>query len=114
MVQLILLALLTVLSLGAGASIAAAERQRLPVACEHDRGLAAIGMSEIAGRPRSPRAGTAEDKCAAYRQQFLTLVRARAVVAGCKSGPEREASIVRLDGTIEELNGAIAETCASE
>jgi hypothetical protein len=57
------------------------------------------------------RAGEME-KCTAYREQFLLAVKARAVYANCKTGPDREADVGRLDGTIEDINGAIAESCS--
>jgi hypothetical protein len=39
-------------------------------------------------------------------------LKARAVFAGCKTGPDRDNDIGRLDGTIEDINGAIAESCS--
>jgi hypothetical protein len=54
---------------------------------------------------------TGEERCAAYRQHFLVVVKARNVFATCKTGPDREQDIGRLDGTIEDINGGIAEAC---
>jgi hypothetical protein len=55
-----------------------------------------------------------DEKCAAYRQQFLLVVKARAVFASCKTGPDRDTDIGRLDGTIEDINGGIAESCSAQ
>lgn len=49
--------------------------------------------------------------CAVYRNHFMTAVRARAVVSACKTGPEREQAVTRFDGTVEDINGAIAQSC---
>ncbi|MGD9542415.1 MAG: hypothetical protein AB7O60_16860 [Variibacter sp.] len=49
--------------------------------------------------------------CTAYRTQFLETVRARAVVAACRTGKDREQEIGRLDGRVDDINGAIAQAC---
>jgi hypothetical protein len=65
----------------------------------------------VMGRLNNNAIAAGDEKCAKSRQQFLTLVRARAILAVCQSGPARDASIVRLDGNIDQVNGAIAESC---
>jgi hypothetical protein len=81
-------------------------------ACKRDLLTASAGVTEAAARLKGLARAAGEEKCAAYRQQFLTAVRARAVFANCKTGPDREADVGRLDGTIEDINGAIAASCS--
>jgi hypothetical protein len=49
--------------------------------------------------------------CTTYRTQFLETVRARAVVAACRTGKDRDQEIGRLDGRVDDINGAIAQAC---
>ncbi len=51
------------------------------------------------------------DACSATRLYFMELVKARAVTAVCKSGPDRERALGRLDADVERINGAIATNC---
>lgn len=72
-------------------------------------------LATLSQRPGAPPqlkpAAPAEASCASYRTQFLEAVRARAVVAACRTGKERDAEVGRLDGRVEDINGAIAQTC---
>lgn len=81
-------------------------------ACKRDLTTASAGVSETLTRLKGLRKAQGETRCAAYRAQFLAMVKARAVFASCKTGSDRDAEVDRLDGTIEDLNGAIAESCA--
>jgi hypothetical protein len=81
-------------------------------ACKRDLTSASAGVSETKARLKGLAKTRAEEKCAAYRAQFLVVVKARAVVANCKTGSDRDEEVGRLDGTIEDLNGGIAESCA--
>jgi len=81
-------------------------------ACRRDLTAIPAGLTETTARQKGLAKTRSDEKCAAYRQQFLVAVRARAVVANCKTGPDRDAEVDRLDGTIEDINGAIAESCA--
>jgi len=81
-------------------------------ACKRDLSAASAGVSASKARLKGLTKGRAEEKCAAYRAQFLVIVKARAVVASCKTGSDRNEEVDLLDGTIEDLNGAIAENCA--
>ena len=53
------------------------------------------------------------EACAATRLYFLEVVKARAATALCKSGPERERELGRLDADVETINNAIAARCSS-
>lgn len=50
--------------------------------------------------------------CTATKLYFLEVVKARAVTALCKSGPERERELGRLDADVESINSAIAASCS--
>ena len=50
--------------------------------------------------------------CTATRLYFLEVVKARAVTALCKSGPERERELGRFDADVEHINEAIAARCS--
>jgi hypothetical protein len=81
-------------------------------ACKRDLLSASAGVSETKSRLKGLAKTRVQEKCAAYRAQFLVVVKARAVFASCKTGQDRDEEIVRLDGTIDDLNGGIAESCA--
>jgi hypothetical protein len=51
------------------------------------------------------------DICTATRLYFLEVVKARAVTALCKNGPERERELGRFDADVEHINDAIAARC---
>jgi hypothetical protein len=80
-------------------------------ACKRDLTTASAGVSDAMARMKGLTKAAGEDKCAAYRQHFLIVVKARAVIANCKTGPDRDADVGRLDGTIEDINGVIAASC---
>src|SRR5262245_53295431 len=80
-------------------------------ACKRDLVAASAGMSESSARLKGGAKAREQDKCIAYRQQFLAAVKARAIFASCKTGSDRDTEVDRLDDTIENLNGAIAESC---
>ena len=80
--------------------------------CKRDLLAASAGVSESTARLKIVVKARGTGKCAAYREQFLATVKARAVSATCMTGSDRDSEIGRLDGTIEDLNGAIAESCA--
>ena len=80
-------------------------------ACKRDLHLASAGVTEAMSRLKGLAKIAGEERCAAYRQHFLAVVKARNVFATCKTGPDRDQDVVRLDGTIEDINGGIAESC---
>jgi hypothetical protein len=50
-------------------------------------------------------------KCMATQLYFLELVKERAMIASCKSGPERERDLRRFDADVARINDAIAARC---
>ena len=79
-----------------------------------DRTLANASASVTAMQARVKSLGTANasDTCTATRFYFLEVVKARAVTALCKSGPERERELGRFDADVEHINEAIAARCS--
>ena len=51
------------------------------------------------------------EACTAARLYFLEVVKARAITAACKNGPERERELGRLDADVETINSTIAARC---
>jgi hypothetical protein len=49
--------------------------------------------------------------CKATQLYFFQVVKARAVTALCKSGPERKRDLRRLDADVAHINDAIAAHC---
>ena len=83
-------------------------------ACKRDLDRASVGVTEAMARLKVLPKVCSEERCAAYRQHFLVVVKARNVVATCKTGPDRDQDVGRLDGTIEDINGGIAEACIAQ
>jgi hypothetical protein len=80
-------------------------------ACKRDLSTASAGVAASQAQLKGVARAAVEVKCEAYRQQFLIVVKARDVFANCKTGPDRDADVGRLDGTIEDINGGIATSC---
>ena len=79
-----------------------------------DRNLADAGTNVAAmqARLKGLDAKEGKDICSATRLYFLEVVKARAVTALCKSGPERERELGRFDADVEHINEAIAARCS--
>jgi hypothetical protein len=105
------MALVPVLALTLFHPAAARAADVVSAACRRDLSAASAGVTASLARLKGLAKARGDDKCAAYRAQFLVVVRARAVFANCKTGAERDTEVDRLDGTIEDINGAIAESC---
>ncbi len=75
--------------------------------------LAATSASLGQSSARAQRAGSAksDEACIAYQSYFLDVVKARTAAAQCKTGPERDQDLGRLDLSAEQANNGIAERC---
>jgi hypothetical protein len=80
-------------------------------ACKRNVDAARAAVTDTINRLKGVTKAARHAKCAAYREHFLIVVRARAVFASCKTGAAHNQDLGRLDGTIEDINGAIAESC---
>jgi len=96
-------------SAAAAAPAAAATATAAP-ACKQNLAAATARVEKALAHVKSPRGDRAE-ACTAYRQDFFELVQAREMTALCKTGPEREQDLGRIDLAVEDVNGAIAQSC---
>jgi hypothetical protein len=77
------------------------------------RELAAVSATvDEATRLKLGSVGRGETACTAYRAQFLSLVKARAVIVACRTGADRDQEVGRLDGSVEDINTFIAQSCS--
>ena len=77
--------------------------------CERNLADAIANVTALQARAKATHGAEA---CAATRLYFLEVVKARAVTASCRSGPERERELGRLDADVETINNAIAASCS--
>jgi hypothetical protein len=70
-----------------------------------------VKLEKALAHAKGTRAGGTPEICAAYQQDFFAMVQAREVTAMCKSGPERDQDLGRIDIAVETINGAIARSC---
>jgi hypothetical protein len=77
--------------------------------CDHNLADAFANVTALQARMNAARGGEA---CAATRLYFLEVVKARAITALCKNGPERERELGRLDADVETINSTIAARCS--
>ena len=80
--------------------------------CDRNLADASAGVAALQARIKSINAARGPEICNATRLYFLEVVKARAVTAVCKTGPDRERDLVRLDADVEQLNEAIAARCS--
>jgi hypothetical protein len=79
--------------------------------CEHHLAEAVTNMAAQQARVKQIGAAHGTEACSATRLYFLEVVKARAVTALCKSGPERDRDLGRLDADVESINKNIAASC---
>ena len=80
--------------------------------CERNLAAVNVGVTAIQTRLKSLGVAASPATCSATRLYFLEMVKARAVTAVCKSGPERDRELGRLDANVEHINEAIASRCS--
>ena len=85
--------------------------QQLP-GCDRNLADASTNVAAMQARLKGLDAKEGKDICTATRLYFLEVVKARAVTALCKNGPERERELGRFDADVEHINEAIAVRCS--
>jgi hypothetical protein len=80
--------------------------------CDRNLAEASTNVTAMQTRLKGLDVEESKDVCTATRLYFLEVVKARAVTALCKSGPERERELGRLDADVEHINEAIAARCS--
>lgn len=76
--------------------------------CDRNLADAQANVTTLYARMKSAHGA---EVCPVTRLYFLEVVKARAVTAQCKSGPDRDRELGRLDADVESLNNAIAARC---
>lgn len=94
-----------------GLIVPAAFALHLP-GCDRNLADASTNVAAMQARLKGLDAKEGKDICSATRLYFLEVVKARAVTALCKSGPERERELGRFDADVEHINEAIAARCS--
>lgn len=107
-IALIVPAALLMAMLVAPASPAPLERP----GCDNTLANALAGVAAMQARVNSLGAAPGPAICSATRLYFLEVVKARAVTALCKDGPDRERELGRLDADVEHINEANAGRCS--
>ena len=80
--------------------------------CDRNIANATAGLATLQARLKGLGASSGPEICNVTRLYFLELVKARAVVALCKNGPERDRDLGRFDADVEQTNEAIAARCS--
>ena len=80
--------------------------------CDRNLADASTNVAAMQARVKGIEPKEGKEICTATRLYFLEVVKARAVTALCKSGPERERELGRFDADVEHLNDAIAARCS--
>jgi len=80
--------------------------------CDRTLANAAAGVAALQARLKGLDSSHGAEMCNVTRLYFLELVKARAVIALCKNGPEREHDLGRFDADVEHTNEAIAARCS--
>ena len=79
--------------------------------CNRNLELASASVAAMQARVRASASTDSSEACKATRLYFLEMVKARAVTALCRSGPERDRDLGRLDADVAHINDAIAASC---
>lgn len=88
----------------------AARPEPVQPGCERNLANATAGLAALQARLKG--LGSGPEMCNVTRLYFLELVKARAVIALCKNGLERERDLGRFDADVEHTNEAIAARCS--
>ena len=79
--------------------------------CRQDLPATLTSLNESSARVQRAGNSKGDEACVAYRSYFLEIVKARSVTAQCKTGPEREQDLGKLDAGVEQANDGIAARC---
>lgn len=79
--------------------------------CKAELAASTVSLGQSTARVQRVGNARSDEACVAYQSYFLEVVKARSVAAQCKTGPEREQELGRLDLSAEQANNGIAERC---
>lgn len=98
-----------------GLALLAAPAKPAPVeprpGCDQTLAGAMADIAAVQARMKNLSTASSAEACTATRLYFLEMVKVRAVTALCKSGPERDRDLGRLDADVEHINETIAARC---
>jgi hypothetical protein len=95
------------------AAVAPLVRAAIPDSCRQNLPAATARMERILAQLKATRAKPDAEACATYRAGFFEMVQVRDVTALCRTGAERASELTRIDGAVDTINGAIAQSCDS-
>ena len=79
--------------------------------CDRNLADASANVAAMRARVKASASMDSSEVCRATQLYFLEMVKARAVTALCKSGPERDRDLGRLDAEVAHIDDAIAARC---
>jgi hypothetical protein len=80
--------------------------------CDRNLADATAAVAAFQARIKSIGSANGPEICNATRLYFLEVVKARAMTAVCKTGPDRDRELDRLDAGVQLINEAIAARCS--
>jgi hypothetical protein len=84
-----------------------------PKTCPHELAVTEKNLLKAAIRLQAITHVSREEKCATYRTHADVVTKAREVFKRCSTGPDREQDVGQMDGTLGQIERAIASTCAT-
>lgn len=100
----------TVLTLSSLALPASAGMRDTPL-CKAELAASSASLNQSSARVQRAGSAKSDEACVAYQSYFLEAVKARTLAAQCKTGPEREQDLGKLDRSVDQANNGIAERC---
>ena len=79
--------------------------------CKTDLDALFTSLDQSSARLQRTGNGKSPEACTAYQTYFLDVVKARSITAQCKTGPERDQDLGKLDVNAEQANNGIAARC---
>jgi hypothetical protein len=101
----------TIVMLSMPFALPAAAGTRDTPLCKAELAASYASLGQSSARVQRAAASKSDEACVAYQSYFLDVVKARSVAAQCKTGPEREQDLGRLDVSAEQANDGIAARC---
>ena len=95
----------------AGLAMPASAGMRDTPLCKAELAASSTSLGQSTARLQRVGKTKSDEACVAFQSYFLEVVKARTVAAQCKTGPEREQELGRLDVSAEQANNGIAERC---
>jgi len=83
-------------------------------ACRIELATTWANMKEMVLRLRAAARAGAGERCAEYRHHVQVVMRARDVLARCRTGRDRDGDLAQMDGALDDVTGAIGRECPGE